>query len=159
MADRIVVMHDGKIEQIGAPLELYDRPDNLFVAQFIGSPAMNIVNGTLRRANGHAYVEASGGTRWPIARGPGADGQAVTLGVRPEHLTVTDVAGDAVAGEIIVVEPMGAETELLIRAGETQVTLLTNGRPNVNPGQRIGLALDPVAIHLFDQKTGQRIAA
>ena len=69
MADRIVVMHDGKIEQIGRPLELYDRPDNLFVAQFIGSPAMNIVNGTLRRANGHTYVEASGGTRWPIARG------------------------------------------------------------------------------------------
>jgi multiple sugar transport system ATP-binding protein len=159
MADRIVVMHDGKIEQIGAPLELYDRPDNLFVAQFIGSPAMNIVNGTLRRANGHAYVEAGGGTRWPIARGPGADGQAVTLGVRPEHLTVTDASGDAVAGEIIVVEPMGAETELLIQAGESQVTLLTNGRPNVNPGERIGLALDPAAIHLFDQKTGQRLAA
>jgi multiple sugar transport system ATP-binding protein len=159
MADRIVVMHDGKIEQIGAPLELYDRPDNLFVAQFIGSPAMNVVNGTLRRANGHTYVEAAGGTRWPVARGPGADGQAVTLGVRPEHLTVTDASGDAVAGEIIVVEPMGAETELLIQAGESQVTLTTNGRPNVNPGERIGLALDPAAIHLFDQKTGQRLAA
>jgi multiple sugar transport system ATP-binding protein len=159
MADRIVVMHDGKIEQIGAPLELYDRPDNLFVAQFIGSPAMNVVNGTLRRANGHAYVEAAGGTRWPVTRGPGADGQAVTLGVRPEHLTVTDASGDAVAGEIIVVEPMGAETELLIQAGESQVTLTTNGRPNVNPGERIGLALDPAAIHLFDQKTGQRLAA
>jgi multiple sugar transport system ATP-binding protein len=159
MADRIVVMHDGKIEQIGAPLELYDRPDNLFVAQFIGSPAMNVVNGTLRRANGPTYVEAAGGTRWPVARGPGADGQAVTLGVRPEHLTVTDASGDAVAGEIIVVEPMGAETELLIQAGESQVTLTTNGRPNVNPGERIGLALDPAAIHLFDQKTGQRLAA
>jgi multiple sugar transport system ATP-binding protein len=159
MADRIVVMHDGKIEQIGKPLELYDRPDNLFVAQFIGSPAMNIVNGTLRRANGHTYVEASGGTRWPIARGPGVDGQAVTLGVRPEHLTVTDASGDAVAGEIIVVEPMGAETELLIQAGDAQVILLTNGRPNVNPGERIGLALDPAAIHLFDQQTGQRLAA
>jgi len=58
MADRIVVMHDGRIEQIGAPLELYDRPDNLFVAQFIGSPAMNVVNGTLRRSNGTAFVEA-----------------------------------------------------------------------------------------------------
>src|SRR5690242_1099009 len=66
MADRIVVMHDGRIEQIGEPLHLYDRPDNLFVAQFIGSPAMNIVNGTLRRNNGRAYVEASGGIRWPL---------------------------------------------------------------------------------------------
>src|SRR5438046_7409885 len=66
MADRIVVMHDGRIEQIGEPLELYDRPDNLFVAQFIGSPAMNLVNGTLRRRNGRAYVEAAGGVRWPL---------------------------------------------------------------------------------------------
>jgi multiple sugar transport system ATP-binding protein len=158
MADRIVVMHDGRIEQIGEPLELYDRPDNLFVAQFIGSPAMNLVNGTLRRNNGRAYVEASGGIRWPIVRGPGDDGQAVMLGVRPEHLAISALADDAVPGEVIVVEPMGAETELLIKAGAEQVTLMTNGRPNVNPGERIGLALDPAAIHLFDQKTGQRLA-
>jgi len=159
MADRIVVMHDGRIEQIGAPLDLYDRPDNLFVAQFIGSPAMNVVNGTLRRANGDTYVEAAGGTRWPIVRGPGTDGQAVTLGVRPEHLAIAAASANAVAGEIIVVEPMGAETELLIQAGDSQVTLTTNGRPNVNPGERIGLTLDPGAIHLFDQKSGQRLAA
>ena len=71
MADRIVVMHDGVIEQIGAPLELYDHPDNLFVAQFIGSPAMNIVDGTLRRAGPAAYVEAAGGVRWPVGAGAG----------------------------------------------------------------------------------------
>jgi multiple sugar transport system ATP-binding protein len=157
MADRIVVMHDGRIEQIGEPLELYDRPDNLFVAQFIGSPAMNIVNGTLRRNNGRTYVEASGGVRWPITRVSGNDGQAVMLGVRPEHLTIAEASDDAVAGEIIVVEPMGAETELLIKAGDEQVTLTTNGRPNVNPGERIGLALDPAATHLFDQKSGERL--
>src|SRR5438094_3207005 len=86
MADRIVVMHDGRVEQIGEPLELYDHPNNLFVAQFIGSPAMNIVNGTLRRANGAAYVEAPGGVRWPISHGAGSDGQPVAYGVRPEHL-------------------------------------------------------------------------
>jgi multiple sugar transport system ATP-binding protein len=159
MADRIVVMHDGCIEQIGAPLELYDRPDNLFVAQFIGSPAMNIVNGTLRRGNGSAYVETPGGLRWPIGRGPGTDGQPVTLGVRPEHLTLAQAAGDGVDGEVIVVEPMGAETELLIKAGEAQLTLMTTGRPTVNPGERIGLALDPATIHLFDQGSGQRLAA
>src|SRR3984893_65967 len=64
MADRIVVMHDGRIEQIGTPLELYDHPDNLFVAQFIGSPAMNVVEGTVRRAGGTARVETGGGGRW-----------------------------------------------------------------------------------------------
>src|SRR5437763_2840323 len=159
MADRIVVMHDGRIEQIGAPLELYDRPDNLFVAQFIGSPAMNVVNGTLRRSNGRAYVEATGGVRWPVFRAPGADGQSVMLGVRPEPGAISKVSDDAVAGEIIVVEPMGAETELLIKAGDEQVTLMTNGRPHGKPGEAVGLELDPAAIHLFDQKTGQRLAA
>jgi multiple sugar transport system ATP-binding protein len=159
MADRIVVMHDGVVEQIGAPLELYDRPDNLFVAQFIGSPAMNIVNGTLRRANGAAHVEATGGVRWPVGHTAGADGQAVALGVRPEHLDLAQASGGGVQGEIIVVEPMGAETELLIQAGDAQVTLLTSGRPDVRPGERVGLALDPAAVHLFDQKSGRRLAA
>src|SRR5206468_4037455 len=74
MADRIVVMHDGKIEQIGSPLDLYDHPDNLFVAQFIGSPSMNVVTGTMRRSNGQAYVEAEGGTRWPMPAGTAEDG-------------------------------------------------------------------------------------
>src|SRR4051812_25543625 len=143
MADRIVVRHDGRIEQIGAPLELYDRPDNLFVAQFIGSPAMNVVNGTLRRSNGSAFVEAEGGTRWPLRGGAGTDGQPVALGVRPEHLTLA--AGDAmsVPGEIVVVEPTGAETELLVQVGAAQVTLVTSGRPSVNPGERVGLAVEP----------------
>src|SRR2546421_8822901 len=85
MADRIVVMHDGRVEQIGEPLELYDRPDNLFVAQFIGSPAMNVVSGTVRRANGGAWVEAAGGVRWPLGHTAGADGQAVAYGVPPEQ--------------------------------------------------------------------------
>jgi multiple sugar transport system ATP-binding protein len=159
MADRIVVMCDGRIEQIGAPLELYDKPDNLFVAQFIGSPSMNIVNGTLRLANGNTFVEAAGGMRWPISARAGADGQPVTLGVRPEHLTLASAAGDGVHGEVIVVEPMGAETELLIQAGDAKVVLMTSGRPTVAPGERIGLTLDPSTVHLFDQKSGQRLAA
>jgi multiple sugar transport system ATP-binding protein len=159
MADRIVVMHDGRIEQIGAPLELYDRPDNLFVAQFIGSPSMNVVNGTLRRSNGSAFVEAEGGTRWPLRGGAGTDGQPVALGVRPEHLTLTGSDGSAVPGEIVVVEPTGAETELLVKVGAAQVTLVTSGRPIVNPGERVGVAIEPGMAHVFDQKTGQRIAA
>jgi multiple sugar transport system ATP-binding protein len=157
MADRIVVMHDGRIEQIGTPLELYDHPDNLFVAQFIGSPAMNVVNGTVRRAGGTAHVEVAGGVRWPLDRGPGADGQAVTYGIRPEHLTLVAPGGNAVPGEIIVVEPTGAETEFVIKVGEAQVDLRIHGRPSVKPGDKVGLAIEPVNVHVFDQATGKRL--
>jgi multiple sugar transport system ATP-binding protein len=95
MADRIVVMHDGHIEQIGAPLELYDHPDNLFVAQFIGSPAMNVLNGSVRREGAAAFVEVPGGVRWPLPATTAADGQAVAYGIRPGdlHLAAPDAAG------------------------------------------------------------------
>ena len=156
MADRIVVMHDGRVEQIGTPLDLYDHPGNLFVAQFIGSPAMNVIEGTVRRVNGARHVEAAGGVLWPLADEAGSEGQAVSYGVRPEHLRVTG-ANDGVPAEIIVVEPTGAETELLVQAGAAQLTLVTHGRPQVNPGDRIGLGIEQGAVHLFDQKTGARI--
>jgi len=157
MADRIVVMHDGRIEQIGTPLELYDHPNNLFVAQFIGSPAMNVVEGTVRRAGGAARVDTGGGVSWPLAQGPGAEGQAVAYGIRPEHLTLGSSGG--VPGEIIVVEPTGAETELVIQVGEASVNLRTHGRPRVNPGDKVGLTIDPSNVHVFDKTTGQRLSA
>src|SRR5213595_1806432 len=88
MADRIAVMQDGKVEQIGSPLELYDRPNNLFVAQFIGSPAMNIIGGTLHRNGDGSFVHADGDVRWPLARDGGVHGQPVVYGIRPEHLSL-----------------------------------------------------------------------
>src|ERR687885_17872 len=95
MADRIVVMHDGIVEQIGTPLELFDRPGNLFVAQFIGSPAMNIMQGTLRTGGGRAFVEAEG-AQWPVAAGVRAnDGQPVHYGVRPTNVQVS-TSGDGI---------------------------------------------------------------
>jgi multiple sugar transport system ATP-binding protein len=158
MADRIVVMHDGRIEQIGAPLALYDHPDNLFVAQFIGSPAMNVMHGTVRRSPGSAHVEVGGGGRWPLAAA-GADGQAVAYGIRPGDLRLADPgAADVVPAEIVVVEPTGAETELLVQAGDAQVTLVTHGRPAVNPGDRVGLAVDVAKAHVFDAATGARLS-
>jgi len=159
MADRIVVMHDGRVEQIGTPLELYDRPGNLFVAQFIGSPAMNVVEGTVGRANGVRYVEAAGGVRWPLGGSAAADGQRVAYGIRPEHLELTTGggAGGSVAGEVIVVEPTGAETELVVKVGEAQLTLVTHGRAAVHPGEPIALTLDPAMAHVFDHATSQRI--
>jgi multiple sugar transport system ATP-binding protein len=160
MADRIVVMHDGRIEQIGSPLDLYDHPDNLFVAQFIGSPAMNVLNGKVSRANGSACFEVPGGLRWPLQGGTGVEGQSVAYGIRPGdlHLAGAGSAG-TVPAEIVVVEPTGAETELLIQAGDDQLILVTHGRPNVNPGERIGLTIDPAKVHVFDQGTGARLAA
>jgi multiple sugar transport system ATP-binding protein len=160
MADRIVVMHDGRVEQIGTPLDLYDRPGNLFVAQFIGSPAMNVVEGTVCRGNGAAHVEVAGGTCWPLGNAAGVNGQRVAYGIRPEHLSLCGpgTAG-AVAGEIIVVEPTGAATELLVQAGEAQIVLVTHGRPIVNAGDKIGLTIDPAMVHVFDKASGERLAA
>src|SRR5947208_8298243 len=101
MADKIVVMHDGVVEQIGAPLELYDRPDNWFVAGFVGSPAMNTLKGTVR-VNGKAEVEGPGGVRLPIDDVPrGSDGRPVVYGVRPEHFILAD---DGAEAEILVSE-------------------------------------------------------
>jgi len=158
MADRIVVMQDGRIEQIGTPLELYDHPANLFVAQFIGSPAMNVVAGTLRRAAGEAWVEAEGGVRWPLAASaPGVDGQRVAYGVRPADLAVA-AGARSVAAEVIVVEPTGAETELLVRVGASEIVVVVHGRPDAQPGATVPLAIDPAAVHLFDPTSGSTLA-
>ena len=159
MADRIVVMQDGHIEQIGTPLELYDRPANLFVAQFIGSPSMNVVNGTLRRDAGAAWLEAEGGIRWPVpASSMGLDGQAVAYGVRPGDLAVGGGEG-AVPAEVIVVEPTGAETELLVRVGSSQIIVVMHGRTDVGPGQTIALGVDLGGVHLFDPASGAAMRA
>ena len=151
MADRIAVMHDGRIEQLGEPLELYDRPANLFVAQFIGSPAMNVFDGVVR----NGAVEALG-ARWPsaVSKSGGAEGQKVKYGVRPEHL---EPATSGIAAEVVVVEPMGAETELLVKIADTPLTIMTRGRSNAGPGERIFLAPQASHAHLFDAASGQRI--
>ena len=159
MADRIVVMRDGVIEQIGTPLELYDRPDNLFVAQFIGSPAMNIVQGTLRRSNGTAHVATPDGILWPLGSGAGVDGQPVTYGVRPDHLELAGTGDRGVPGEIIVVEPTGSETELVVRVGDTQMIVETHGRPTLQPGDKVVFAVNPANVHLFDQTSGARLVS
>jgi multiple sugar transport system ATP-binding protein len=158
MADRIVVMHDGVVEQFGTPLELYDRPINLFVARFIGSTAMNIVQVTLRRANGCAYVESVDGVHWPLGGGAGTDGQPVTYGVRPDHLELAANQPQTVPGEIVVVEPTGSETELVVKIGEAQMIVETHGRPALQPGDKVRFLVDPANVHLFDRATGARLS-
>ncbi len=96
--------------------------------------------------------------RWPLDGGRAPKGRRSRTAVRPEHLTLA-AGGTGVPGEIIVVEPTGAETELLIQVGDAQVTLRTHGRPAVNPDQKVGLVVDPANVHVFDQATGARLAA
>jgi multiple sugar transport system ATP-binding protein len=157
MADRIVVMHDGIIEQIGTPLELFDRPSNLFVAQFIGSPAMNVVAGTLRRGAGGDAVEAVG-TRLPVPglNGAGRDGQAVHYGIRPGDLAIAP-NGQGVPAKVVVVEPTGAETELLVQIGDAQFIVVMHGRTSAKPDDTVHLSIDPDKAHLFDAGSGQRL--
>ena len=156
MADRIVVMHDGIVEQIGTPLELFDRPGNLFVAQFIGSPAMNVMAGTLKRGEGLAWVEAEG-QRWPVTPpAAGEHGQAVHVGVRPGDLELaTD--GQGIPAQVIVVEPTGAETELLLQVGASRLTVVLHGRTRAQPDDRVFLRVDPAKAHVFDADTGRRM--
>jgi len=154
MADKIVVMHDGLVEQIGAPLELYDRPDNLFVAGFIGSPAMNFLKGTIRH-NGSAGFDGPGGARLPLTAAPaGADGRPAIYGVRPEHFAIAD---DGAETEIQVVEPTGSEIQVVARLGGEDVIAVFRERHQFKPGDRIRLKPDPRFVHLFDEPTGKRL--
>ena len=155
MADRIVVMHDGRVEQIGTPLELYDRPDNLFVAGFIGSPAMNFIKGRLR-LDGGIWVEAADGTRLPAPpNSRGREGQAVVYGARPEHLSVGgNGAGAGVPAVVAVVEPTGADTFVFAELAGTQVCAVFEERHNFRPGETIHLAPRIGAVHLFDEASG-----
>jgi multiple sugar transport system ATP-binding protein len=154
MADRIAVMNDGRVEQIGAPLELYDRPANLFVAQFIGSPSMNVIDGVLRNEAGSSWVEGLGQSWIFGSASGGADGQHVKYGIRPEHIAI-DAAG--IPAEVMVVEPMGSETELVVKVEDSTLVVLAHGRAVARPGDRIFLNPDPQHAHVFDAASGRRI--
>jgi multiple sugar transport system ATP-binding protein len=158
MGDRIVVMKDGRIEQIGSPLELYDHPNNVFVAGFIGSPAMNFVPATLRRSGGAASLELGDGTRLdaPASAG-GSDGQPVVLGTRPEHLTLASEGG--IASRVVVMEPTGADTFVSCRHGATELAAVFRERHDFAPGSTIHLLPDLQRAHLFDAGSGQLLAA
>src|SRR6266436_7834986 len=158
MADRIVVMHDGRVEQIGTPLDLYDNPANLFVAQFIGSPAMNFIKGKLHRAGGAVWVDAKDGVRLPAEQGvAGSEGQDVVYGVRPEHMSVVGAGNGGVPATVTVVEPTGADTYVYAQIAGEQVCAVFDERYDFAPDQVIHLLPKLAVTHLFDAATGNKL--
>jgi multiple sugar transport system ATP-binding protein len=158
MADRIVVMHDGVVEQNGAPLELYDRPANLFVAGFIGSPAMNMMDATIQRNGGAPSAVTSDGTVLPLPpESGGREGQRIVYGVRPEHLNLAN--GTGVPAEVSVVEPTGAEILVFTKVAGQDVSVVFRERHEFKPGEQIQLAPNLATVHIFDKGSGDRINA
>ena len=155
MADRIVVMRDGLVEQIGGPLDLYDHPANTFVGGFIGSPAMNMIPGVVRAANGTLHVEFAEGVMLPAPVNTRAsDGQSVLYGMRPEHCAL---GASGLPVDVVVVEPTGADTQLYCRFNGREVTATIDDRANCRAGDRINLAPDLRRAHLFDAASGLRL--
>ena len=150
MADKIVVMQGGRVEQVGAPLELYDRPANTFVAAFIGSPSMNMIEGVVR---GGRVV--AGGASLPLPPGMAvAEGREIIYGIRPENLGLAEAG---LQGTVAVVEPTGSETHVVIRIEGRDLTSVFRERVTLRPGDAVTLApSDASGVHLFDKSSGMR---
>ena len=157
MADRIVILNDGIVEQIGDPLEVYDRPRNMFVAGFIGSPSMNFIDGTVRRPNGQAVVEAADGTQLPLPSSAAAvEGASVTYGFRPEHMRLASNGG-GFATKVSVVEPTGSATLVFGHLAGVLICVQFNERFRTRPGDELHLEVDVDQVHVFGTDSQQRL--
>ena len=165
MADRLVVMNAGVAEQVGTPIELYERPSSVFVGGFIGSPSMNFMPATVEPDGRHLRLSDDAQLALPVEGRRVEPGRPVTVGVRPEHLTVSADAESALAFKIVLIEHLGADTLLYGSASSVEATgegggLLTvrwSGHHTPPAGEVIRLAADPAHLHLFDAATGRRI--
>ncbi len=154
MADRIVVMRSGFVEQIGRPLELYDKPANLFVASFIGSPSMNLIEGS---AADETFTAISGASI-PLPGIPAKPNTEVILGIRPEHLELVEAnTSGAIAGTVVVTEPTGSETQMILRIGNTDLSVLCHSRIEVQPGDTLYVRLMQGKALIFDKSSGRRL--
>ncbi len=154
MADKIVVMRDGRVEQIGAPLDLYDNPQNVFVAGFIGSPSMNFLHGAVATRGGEKCFVSDGGLELPLPRTAAREGQGVTYGIRPEHIGIGE---GGIPVRVVVVEPTGSETQVFAKAGSDLIDAVVKDRIAARPGTEVGFIIDPALVHLFDRESEQRI--
>jgi multiple sugar transport system ATP-binding protein len=163
LADRIVVLKDQKIQQIGSPDEIYRRPSNLFVAGFVGSPQMNFIKGRIE-ANGSNLEFVSSRRRLPLNgyqfTTHASPGQEVVLGVRPEHLEIAETGtgvGTWQGFKIDIVEPMGADTVIWCSDGEGPVQVRTSGSKHATPGEGLTLGVNPTQVSLFSVESGDRL--
>ena len=158
LADRIVVLRKGQIEQQGTPLELYRRPANVFVAGFIGTPAMNFLSGTVRLGGKFPLVELADGATLRIASGLRIkDRQSVFIGLRPEHLSLSKTGG--IAARVRLVEPTGAQTHLIVDFAGQDAVVVVDGGVIVAKNTMVRLAISPALIHVFDSETESRLNA
>jgi multiple sugar transport system ATP-binding protein len=155
MADKIVVMRDGRVEQIGAPLDLYDNPANVFVAGFIGSPAMNFIKGRIVKKNGSQHFLSDSGSTLPIRALNVEDGRPVIYGIRPEHI---DLGEGGLPVRVAVLEPTGAETQIFAKAGNDLIDAVIKERLTLRPGDEVPFLIDPANAHIFDGETSQRLS-
>src|SRR5262249_44096790 len=154
MADKIVVVNEGRIEQIGGPLQLYDHPANLFVAEFIGSPAMNLIEGRIDGNVASTFV-ADAGINLPLGQAiSAASGQPLVYGIRPEHFRLAD---DGLPAEIVVLEPTGSETLVALSAQGQELVAVFRERLSARPGDHIHIKPDVQLAHVFDAKSGVRL--
>ena len=155
MADRIVVLNRGHIEQVGAPLELYDRPANLFVADFIGSPSMNLMPG---RVNGDGF-RSDGGGLIPLPPGLLSADRDLVLGIRPQHLVpATAGAPISFSSRVLLQEPTGDETLIEFAFGGDRIRAAFRERAVVGSGESFSLSFDPAHLHVFDKASGHRLS-
>ena len=154
MADKIVVMRDGRVEQIGSPLDLYDNPINIFVAGFIGSPSMNFVHGKIGEHDGTKHFVSDNGLILPIPSTTTPVSKSVTYGIRPEHI---DIGDEGIAMNVVVVEPTGSETQIVAKSNGVLIDALVKQRISARPGSELYYVIDPANVHLFDRDTELRI--
>ncbi len=155
LADRVVVLNHGRIEQQGTPLELYKTPANLFVAAFIGSPAMNLIEGVVDGEGDEPAARLKDGTAIRIAASRNVKrGQSVTIGLRPEHIGST-VGGDiSLSGRTVLVEPTGAQTHVVFELAGDQVTAVVDGEQLVKVNTLFAATVHHERVHVFDRASG-----
>ncbi|MHA1553265.1 MAG: TOBE domain-containing protein [Alphaproteobacteria bacterium] len=152
LSERIVIMKDGYIQQVGTPFDVYHKPANKFVAQFIGAPSMNMIAATVAEDG----LQLSNGATVPMARNGVAEGQPVLLGIRPDDLVVDDT-NPLIEGSVLVQEPLGAETLIYVTVGGTEVVAKASGREPPPVGSTVRLGASPESMHVFDIDSGEAL--
>ncbi|MBU2867888.1 ABC transporter ATP-binding protein [Pacificibacter marinus] len=158
LADRVVILNGGNIEQAGRPIDLYNKPENLFVAAFIGTPSMNLIEATIVKTDTGLAAKMACGHMVPVtANHPNiTENEEVIIGMRPEHFSA-DTSGVLLSGQTTLVEPTGAQTNITFELGGKPATAVLEGGFNIEVGQPLTVSIDPKKVHFFDKATGRRV--